>query len=69
MSAQDDPAAAGLQRFIRVSYFPKGYWRARLVCRMRNRVFIGQPKSTRSNAIRDAYRAAGDPRGMELPVL
>lgn len=69
MSAQDDPAAAVLQRYIQVRYFPKDYWRAKLVCRIRNREFIGLPKPTKFDAVRHAYRAAGDPSGMRLPVL
>lgn len=69
MSLQDDPAAQVCLRFIHVCYFPKGYWRARLVCRLRNREFIGLPKPTMSEAIRAAYLAAGDPNGMGLPIF
>lgn len=69
MSEQDDPAARLCQRYIQVWFFPEGYWRARMVCRMRNREFIGLPKPKMSEAIRDAYRAAGDPRGIGLPVF
>lgn len=69
MSERDNPAARLCQRYIQVWQSPNGQWRARLVCRMRNRDFLGLSKPSLSEAIRDAYRAAGDPRGMGLPVF
>lgn len=57
------------QRYIQVQHFPKDYWRARLVCRIRRKVFNSTPQPTMHDAVRDAYRAPGDPRGMGLPVF
>lgn len=57
------------QRYIQVEPVPKGYWRAWLVCRIRRRVFTSTPQRSMREAVRDAYRAAGDPQGMGLPVF
>ena len=69
MSERAISAVSLCQRYIQVQYFPKDYWRARLVCRIRRKVFNSTPQKTMHDAVRDAYRAAGDPRGMGLPVF
>ena len=55
-------------RYVEVAKSPQGTWRARLTCKVKGKHYLSGAMPSRSDAVADAYRAAGI-IGYGLPVF